>query len=270
MAFPCSLSTSEMAQYVAYHFEWDRRGVTFPLLPLPNDFQALCQSYELAVAEEFAQRFELPELPQVIFYAMLLKEAERSGVLHGRTLRIMESALIELHWSTFEEWGRTEIRFCRLGSGKRSSKRKRARTPRGLPPLQMMRSRKRKEKRGSFACPLYYGVSSSSRYQEDGRLHEGALRWHWRSATCPPRLLPDDYQDLCPRFTLPDVEKAAVDFEVPEMVQATFYAILLNDVVGLGIVSGFMAVDLKLTVEGLRRTSFEAWLSHTSRELLEV
>jgi len=35
---------------------------------------------------------------------MLLNEAERLGVLHGRTLRIMESALIELRWSTFEAW----------------------------------------------------------------------------------------------------------------------------------------------------------------------
>jgi len=35
---------------------------------------------------------------------MLLHKAERLGVLHGRTLRIRESALIELRWSTFEAW----------------------------------------------------------------------------------------------------------------------------------------------------------------------
>ena len=63
MAFPCSLSTGEMADYVAYHFEWDRRGVAFPPLPLPNDFQALCPSYKLVVAEEAAWHFELPKLP---------------------------------------------------------------------------------------------------------------------------------------------------------------------------------------------------------------
>ena len=79
-----------------HNFEWDRRGISFPLLPLPNDFQALCLSYEVAVAEEAAQCFQLPELPQVMFYAMLLSEAERLGVLHGRTLRITESALTEL------------------------------------------------------------------------------------------------------------------------------------------------------------------------------
>jgi len=56
------------------------------------------------VAEEAAGHFELPELPQVIFYVMILNEVERLGVLHGRTLRIMESALTELRWSTFESW----------------------------------------------------------------------------------------------------------------------------------------------------------------------
>jgi len=63
MAFPRSLSTVEMAKYVAYHFEWDQRGVAFPPLPLLNDFQALCPGYELAVAKEAAQHFKLRELP---------------------------------------------------------------------------------------------------------------------------------------------------------------------------------------------------------------
>jgi len=85
-----------------------------------------------------------------------------------------------------------------------------------------------------------------------------SFRWGWRSTTCPPRLPTDNYQDLCPQFTLPDAERAALDFELPEMVQATFYGMLLNDAVKLGTVSGFLAVDLKLNLEGLRWTSFEA------------
>jgi len=63
MAFPRSLSTNKMDEYVAYHFEWDQHWVAFPPLPLPNDFQALCLSYELAVVDEAAQRFQLLELP---------------------------------------------------------------------------------------------------------------------------------------------------------------------------------------------------------------
>jgi len=56
------------------------------------------------VAKEAAQCFELPELPQVIFYAMLLNDVERLGILHGQTLRIIKSALTKLRWSTFEVW----------------------------------------------------------------------------------------------------------------------------------------------------------------------
>ncbi|KAJ8426095.1 hypothetical protein Cgig2_006576 [Carnegiea gigantea] len=35
---------------------------------------------------------------------MLLNEAKRLGVMQRRALRSLESALIELHWSTFESW----------------------------------------------------------------------------------------------------------------------------------------------------------------------
>ena len=83
MDFPGSRSTSEMAQYVIRNFQWDLCRVAFPPSPPPNDFHGLCPSYDLAMAEEGAQCFELPELPQVIFHAMLLSKAERLGVLHG-------------------------------------------------------------------------------------------------------------------------------------------------------------------------------------------
>ena len=93
-----------MAEYVVRHFAWDRRGIAFPLSPLPKDFQALYLSYELAVAKEAVEDYVLPELPRAIFYVMLLNEAKRLGVLHGRALRALESALTELRWSTFESW----------------------------------------------------------------------------------------------------------------------------------------------------------------------
>ncbi|KAJ8429947.1 hypothetical protein Cgig2_003515 [Carnegiea gigantea] len=69
-----------------------------------------------------------------------------------------------------------------------------------------------------------------------------SFKWHWRSAACPPRPLLDSYQE------------SACDFELLEMVQATFYAMLLNDAIELGAISGFIAADLKSTLEGLRWT----------------
>ncbi|KAJ8441232.1 hypothetical protein Cgig2_033956 [Carnegiea gigantea] len=94
--------------------------------------------------------------------------------------------------------------------------------------------------------------------------------WHWRRAIRPPRPLPEDYLDLCPRFLLPEAERATHDFELPEMVQATSYAMPLNDAVELGAARGFIADDLKSTLVGLRWTCFEAWMSLTSHELREA
>ncbi|KAJ8421606.1 hypothetical protein Cgig2_025735 [Carnegiea gigantea] len=60
--------------------------------------------FELAVDEKAVEYYELSELPHVIFYAMLLNEAERLAVLQGQALRSLDSALMELRWSTFKLW----------------------------------------------------------------------------------------------------------------------------------------------------------------------
>ena len=63
MAFLHSLGTTAIIEYGIRSFTWDRRGVAFPSSPLPKDFQAICPSFELAVAEKAAEYYELPELP---------------------------------------------------------------------------------------------------------------------------------------------------------------------------------------------------------------
>jgi len=83
MDFPRSFDIKAMGEYVIGHFAWERRRVAFLPSSLPKDFQALCPIFELAVAEEAAKYYELPELPHVIFSTMLLNEAERLGVLQG-------------------------------------------------------------------------------------------------------------------------------------------------------------------------------------------
>jgi len=96
------------------------------------------------------------------------------------------------------------------------------------------------------------------------------FKWHWTSALRPPCALPEYYQDLCPCFTLFDMKKTACDFELSKMVQATFYAMLLNDAVELGLADRFMAASLRASLEGLRWTSLESWLNVDRRGLLEV
>ena len=51
MAFPRSLDTKAMSAYVTRHFAWDRYGIAFPPLPVPENFHTLCPRFELAVAE---------------------------------------------------------------------------------------------------------------------------------------------------------------------------------------------------------------------------
>ncbi|KAJ8447870.1 hypothetical protein Cgig2_012005 [Carnegiea gigantea] len=223
IAFPHFLSTREMAEYFVHHFEWERCGVAFSPSPLPKDFQAPCPSYELVMAKEAVGRFELPELPQVIFYAMLLNEvggrtwANALGIGVGphqaplEYLRVMGAAP--------SSGQRLNQRRRARGPGnrrrtRRPSRRMRARPSRGRPPFLTMISRRRS------------GVTGEKRDKESLR---------WRRAARSPHPLPEDYFNLCPPFSLPEAERAALDFELPEMVRATFYAMLLNDAVELGV-----------------------------------
>ncbi|KAJ8420615.1 hypothetical protein Cgig2_015472 [Carnegiea gigantea] len=203
---------------------------------------------------------------------MLLNEAERLGVLFGRTLRIMELALTELHWSAFESW----IEFLRPDFWRRPSARTRIQMLKGPPPLQMMMSRVKPGRGRPPPCWTMTSRREITGENKGGRKRERAqhatfimafpplhdtremanymresFRWRWRRATRPPFPLLDDYQDLCPCFSLSKAERAVLGFEFPEMVYATFYAMLLNDAVELRIASGFLASDLRLSLEDL-------------------
>ena len=96
------------------------------------------------------------------------------------------------------------------------------------------------------------------------------FKWHLRRASHPPRPLPKECWDLCPSFTLADVEEEAHDLNILEIVEATFYAMVLNDAMELSVVSRDMDGGLKLTSKGLRWTAFKSWLSVSKRALLEA
>ncbi|KAJ8419917.1 hypothetical protein Cgig2_028486 [Carnegiea gigantea] len=101
IGFPCSLTTNEMTLYVLGKFERYRKEVVFPPHQLPSDYEELCPDFILAVAEEYAQDCEVPELPQAVFLAMLLNDTMKLGVLRGWMIGVMKSALKELRWSAF-------------------------------------------------------------------------------------------------------------------------------------------------------------------------
>ncbi|KAJ8423208.1 hypothetical protein Cgig2_006761 [Carnegiea gigantea] len=183
-------------------------------------FRPCARVTHLAMADEAAKDYELPELPRAIFYAMFLNEAERLGVLHGRALRTLESVLTELRWSTFESW------VWLYGD-------------------RIFETR--------FRTRVAPEESSGAGLQEEGSEveSEGEGSAH--------------YHVLCPRFSLPKAEGVTTDFELLEMVQATFYAMLLNEAVELGVVHGFMAEGLRSALLCLRWSSFEVWMSRDNR-----
>ncbi|KAJ8423653.1 hypothetical protein Cgig2_010640 [Carnegiea gigantea] len=68
----------------------------------------------------------------------------------------------------------------------------------------------------------------------------------------PPQALSENYHDLCLGFTLSEAEEAACDFRFPKMIQAVFYAMVVNDAFELRVLSRDLAEHLKSSLEGLR------------------
>ncbi|KAJ8425106.1 hypothetical protein Cgig2_013836 [Carnegiea gigantea] len=110
-------------------------------------------------------------------------------------------------------------------------------------------TQKRRRARGQTTKPPSLVMADTKEMADHVR---ETFRWHLRGASRPPHPLPKDYQALCPSFALLDVEEAACDFNIPEIVQAIFYAMLLNDAMELSLVSRDMAGGLKSILEGLR------------------
>ncbi|KAJ8441272.1 hypothetical protein Cgig2_013687 [Carnegiea gigantea] len=274
MAFPRSLDTKVMGEYVTHHFAWDRCRVAFPSLSLPKNFQPLYPGFELAVAEEAAEYYELLESPQVIFYVMLLNEAERLGVS-------LELALIELRGapssrgSSYMVTGSSKLdsaQWLEPVDRKRArkwSRRMRTRPLKRQPPIRVVSKRviSTPVSLVSVAFPPIYNTREMANYVRE------SFNWHWRSASRLPRPLPEDFHALCPLFSLSEAEGAAADFELPEIVQATFYTILLNEAIELGMAYDFMTESIKSSLVGLRWSTFEVWIgcvNHRPTDEVEV
>ncbi|KAJ8424979.1 hypothetical protein Cgig2_031928 [Carnegiea gigantea] len=106
----------------------------------------------------------------------------------------------------------------------------------------------------SMAFPPIHSIKEMANYVRE------TFIWRWRSASRPPRPLPEDSHVLCPRFSLVEAENAATEFELPEMVQVTFYAMLLNEAVELGMTHEYTAESMKSSLAGLRWSTFEVWM----------
>jgi len=72
---------------------------------------------------------------------------------------------------------------------------------------------------------------------------------------------------LCPCFSLAEAEAAAVEFELPEIVEMTFYAMLLNQTFELSVAHEYTAERMKSSLMGLRWSTFEVWM-HNMDEVI--
>jgi len=63
-----------------------------------------------------------------------------------------------------------------------------------------------------------------------------------------------------PGFSLAEVESATAEFKLPEIVRATFYALLLSEAVELGVAHEYTAESMKSSLVGLRWSTFEVLL----------
>ncbi|KAJ8427425.1 hypothetical protein Cgig2_019037 [Carnegiea gigantea] len=105
-----------------------------------------------------------------------------------------------------------------------------------------------------------YGIPPDLQHKADGQYVRDSFIRCWRNTSRPPRPSPEDFHALCPRFSLSEAEGAAVDFELLEIVQMTFYDMLLIEAVELGVAHNFTAESMKSSLVGLRWSTFEVWM----------
>jgi len=71
------------------------------------------------------------------------------------------------------------------------------------------------------------------------------------------RFLSLDFHVICPSFDRRDAEDVAQRLEVPKIMQVTFYAMVMNDALELGILHDAVARILKIVVVDPNWFSFE-------------
>ncbi|KAJ8436689.1 hypothetical protein Cgig2_025519 [Carnegiea gigantea] len=253
-------------------------GLT-PSRPLPENYHDLCPYFDLDMAEEFARDFRIPHMTQVVFYAMGVNNVLELGVMNTDLAEHLKSSLEGMWWHICE----VMLRACwPLSGAKRSFKDTDRPLALGgesflLLPACLYKDRVGFIMRGHLIMLQNPFIERSGLYREkDSALSfimvfppfraaeymvghvKKTFKQHMRAASRPPRPLPENYQDFCPGFTLIVVDEAAYDFGIPKIIQATFYAMVVNDTVELGVISKDMDEALKSTLKDLWWIIFES------------
>jgi len=110
--------------------------------------------------------------------------------------------------------------------------------------------------------PNFLSTSQATDYVRE------SLLWPLRdlSSRCPS-FLPENHHGLCPNFNLRGAEKYAHKSSIPEMTQAIFYAMVLNDAVELGVSSRVIVNAIKSVLRSLNWAITESWLRRNGERL---
>ncbi|KAJ8427754.1 hypothetical protein Cgig2_008558 [Carnegiea gigantea] len=109
-----------------------------------------------------------------------------------------------------------------------------------------------KEKLSVTVCAVTMTFPPTHSTREMANYVRMTFTWRWRSASRLPCPLPEDFNGLCPCFSLAEAEAAAVESGMPEIIQATFYAILLNEMLEVGVVHEYMAERMRSLLVWMR------------------
>ncbi|KAJ8437508.1 hypothetical protein Cgig2_007485 [Carnegiea gigantea] len=110
-----------------------------------------------------------------------------------------------------------------------------------------------------IACAVNMAFPPTHSTREMANYVREAFAWRGRNVARPPCALPEDFNVLCSHFSLAEVETTAAESGMPEIVQATFYAMPLNEVLELGVVHEYTAENMRPLLVGLRWSDFELY-----------
>ncbi|KAJ8438780.1 hypothetical protein Cgig2_009898 [Carnegiea gigantea] len=189
---------------------------------------------------EFADATHISKMVQINFYAMVINDAAELRLVNRETRGSLMLDLQELRWDIIEAW--------LLSIGER------------LKDTQVRERRERKRKMVRF--PNFTSTETATKYIRE------AFLWPWRETSAQrPRPLPGDHFILCPSFDLGMATRHAQGSNIPKMVQAIFYAMVVNEVVEWGITCKITAGCLMWVLQQLHWDPFEFWFENVEYRL---
>ncbi|KAJ8421108.1 LOW QUALITY PROTEIN: hypothetical protein Cgig2_009237 [Carnegiea gigantea] len=90
--------------FIMETFKWHVRGTERPPESLPENYNDLCLYFDLSMAEEATQDFRIPEMTQVVFYAIVVSEDLELGIVNRDLAEHLKSSLEDLRWYMCEAW----------------------------------------------------------------------------------------------------------------------------------------------------------------------